>query len=112
MVALVQELSIIVVCGEADVVSFTILVAQTINHHLSEPFSAQTILLHLEHSALMVALSRGTSAVPALGVVGGGELDPGDLLQVGAHQEHLEALLLQDRHAALVVGDGGAGGVE
>ena len=46
-------------------------------------------------------------ALPALAVVGCGELDLGDVLKVVTDQEQGEAALLQHRDGATVVGHGG-----
>ena len=57
--------------------------------------------------ALVVAGPGRALALPAGGVVGGGELDPGDGLQPRAHQQQPERLLGEDGDAAArVVGRG------
>ena len=50
--------------------------------------------------ALVVAGPGGALALPARGVVGGGELDPGDGLQPRAHQQQPERLVGEDGDAA------------
>ena len=107
VVTLVNKLSVRVLCCQANVIGFTILIIQTHDLNSSVAFSAKVILNNVKHFTLMMTLSSNTLAVSALGVVGRGELDLRHRVQVASDQEHLESLPFQNRNRSTIIVYGG-----